>query len=141
MLASCGPGMITGVASDVRKRLWAPGAVLGAIATVLWIVPWPCPVRGFLHVPCPSCGLTRAARAAAHLDFAEATRVHPLWWLVLPALGAWLVVELGTYVRTGHAAGLDKRRSVHVAFTVIVVALVCVWIARFFGAFGGPVAL
>lgn len=121
------------------RRLAAPAALLAAAALVLWIVPWPCPVRFVFGIPCPSCGMTRAARAALSLDFAGATHAHPLWFVVLPALGAFAALELGSYVVRGRTFGLDRRRAVRLVATGIVVLLVCVWIARFFGAFGGPV--
>lgn len=123
------------------QRLGAP-LLLGALGLALLAgVPSPCPVAFLLGVPCPSCGLTRAARAALQLDFAGATHVHPLWFVVLPALGAFVAIEVGSYVVRGRAFGLDKRRSVRVVFGTIIVLLVVVWVARFFGAFGGPVPI
>jgi len=83
--------------------------------------------------------MTRAARAALSLDFASATRVHPLWFIVLPALALYAAIELGAYVVRGRSFGLAQHKAVRVATGVIVALLICVWIARFFGAFGGPV--
>lgn len=90
------------------------------------------------HVPCPSCGLTRAARAALSLDFRGATHLHPLWFVVLPLVAVALVVELGSFAMRGRAYGLGRLRSVRVGATLLAGALLLVWIARFFGAFGGP---
>ena len=83
--------------------------------------------------------MTRAARAALSLDFAAATRAHPLWFVVLPALAIYLAIEVGSFAITGRARGLDRKLGVQIAFGAIMALLVCVWIARFFGAFGGPV--
>lgn len=38
-----------------------------------------CPIRYFLHVPCPACGMTRAWIATFHLDLSAAFRYHPLF--------------------------------------------------------------
>lgn len=111
------------------------------VVAIMWVVPWPCPVRFVLGIPCPSCGLTRAARAAVTLHFADATRIHPLWFVVLPALGAWIVAELGAFVVRGRALGLERRRWFQITAGLILGALIWVWIARFLGAFGGPVAI
>lgn len=123
----------------MRGRRWlAPAALLALAGVLLWGIPSPCPIRFAFGIPCPSCGLTRAARAALSLDFAAATHAHPLWFVVLPALAIYLAVELASFVLTGHSRGLDRRRGIRIAFGAIMVLLVCVWIARFFGAFGGP---
>jgi hypothetical protein len=83
--------------------------------------------------------LTRAARSALTLDFGGATRAHPLWFIALPALAAFVIAEVGTYVVRGRALGLERQRAVRLAFAILMFALIAVWIARFFGAFGGPV--
>jgi hypothetical protein len=98
-------------------------------------------MRLLLGVPCPSCGLTRAARFAVGGEFAAATAMHPLWFLVLPFVAVMGVSESALYVRDGAWGGVMGRRGVkHVAWG-LVVALLGVWIARELGAFGGPVPL
>jgi hypothetical protein len=115
---------------------------LGAAALALFVfvpgVPPLCPMRWILHVPCPGCGMTRAAALALTGHFAEATRMHPLWFFVLPLLALAASNEAIVYVRA------DGRQSVVAdpkAFAVaggIVALMTAVWIARFFGMFGGP---
>jgi hypothetical protein len=96
-----------------------------------------CPTAGLFGVPCPGCGLTRAALAAAHGHFAEALHWHPLVFLVVPVFGAYLgatafgiqsLVQSERAQRWGAAAGVG-----------VAVLLFAVWLARFAGAFGGPV--
>jgi hypothetical protein len=120
-------------------RAWAaPASLLALAAILLWGIPSPCPLRFVFGIPCPSCGMTRAARAALAFDFAGATRAHPLWFIVLPAVALFAGIESGAYALRGRTLGLDRMRSVRVAALAIVILLVGVWIARFFGAFGGP---
>lgn len=45
---------------------------------------WPCPVRSIFHVPCPSCGTTRALSAFSRGDFLAALRFNPLATLAIP---------------------------------------------------------
>ncbi len=113
------------------------------VAGLLFFAPqlgvrWPCPVYTLLHVPCPSCGLTRAARLAAHGELAAATHVHPLWFVVLPWLAVVVGAELWGYVRRGAWGRAGRIRGVRVTGYVTVALLLVVWVARFFGAFGGP---
>jgi hypothetical protein len=45
-----------------------------------------CAFKAFVGIPCPTCGVTRAALALAHLDLASALRVNPLATLAWMAL-------------------------------------------------------
>jgi hypothetical protein len=101
-------------------------------------IPSMCPMRLVFHVPCPSCGLTRAARLAFGGEFAGATRMHPLWFLVLPYVAGVGLGESVGFVRTGAWGAVAGRKGVKRLGVLLVVALVGVWIARWMGAFGGP---
>jgi len=70
-------------------------------------------------------------------DFAGATHMHPLWFLVLPYVGALCAVHLGHYLLRGRLATIEQP-SVRRAGYALLTLLVVVWIARFLGAFGGP---
>jgi len=102
-------------------------------------VPWPCPLRLTTGLPCPTCGMTRATRFALHGDFAAATRMHPLWFIVLPALAGIVIAEVVAFVRVGRwGVALENAWTRRIGGAVLA-ALIVVWIARFCGAFGGPV--
>jgi hypothetical protein len=110
-----------------------PALPVVAIAALLALVPYPtCILRVVLGVPCPACGLTRAALAIAHLDFTTAFRWHPL---SLVLVGAAAVV-VGAAFAAGESAW---RRLVVLTTGAAGVALVAVWVLRFAGWFGGPV--
>jgi hypothetical protein len=64
--------------------------------------------------------------------------MHPMWWLVLPYVGAIAALEAVTYLRTGVGGSWVERRSVVRLGFVLLVVLVLVWGARGLGAFGGP---
>src|SRR5262249_38274475 len=56
----------------VRVAVVAGLMAVGAALLFVTSLPAVCPMRLILHVPCPSCGLTRAARLVASGDFAGA---------------------------------------------------------------------
>lgn len=103
------------------------------IGALLALIPYPtCLVRLALGIPCPACGLTRAALALAHLDLAAAQRFHPL-------AAALLVVTIGTAIVAFLVDDTAWRRVVRVVTSGAGVALIVVWALRFAGFFGGPV--
>lgn len=101
-------------------------------------VPAVCPTRLLFHVPCPSCGLTRAARCVLHADLAGATRMHPLWWAVFPFLAVLAGLEATTYVRTGTMGRWGAHPVARRVGGALLVALIVVWVVRGLGALGGP---
>jgi len=116
-------------------------AVLGAGVLVALVAPVRlCLVATIFHVPCPGCGLTRAAFAMLHGDFARAFALHPLSIVLVPAVAAVLATQAVHYVRTGSAwPGALRSRALEGATAVAALLLVAVWIARLCGCFGGPV--
>lgn len=51
-----------------------------------------CPIRFFLGISCPGCGITRAWIHLLHLDPAGAFACHPLFWTA-PLIAAAFVFE------------------------------------------------
>lgn len=100
-----------------------------------------CPVAIITRHPCPGCGLTRAALELAQGHVAEALRLHPLSVILVPVIGLFLAYNALAYLRDGRTSATESLQGR--TATAIAVALgvlgVGVWIARFFGAFGGPV--
>ncbi len=104
-------------------------------------IPPLCPARLLFHIPCPSCGLTRAASCVLRLDFVGATHFHPLWWLVFPYIAGIGALEGAGYVRTGAVGSALDQPLVRQAGALLAGALVLLWIARACGAMGGPVSI
>jgi hypothetical protein len=109
---------------------------------VLFRLPF-CPMASVLGVPCPGCGLTRATLALAHGDLLHALELHPLV-LVLAPLFIWAM----TSAALGYVRGpRDPRpvrlwlasRTVTALASLLMLATLGVWGARFLGYFGGPV--
>ena len=51
-----------------------------------------CPIKFFIGIPCPGCGMTRAVVSALRLDFASAFRFHPLF-PIAPLFIAYIFAE------------------------------------------------
>lgn len=123
----------------------AGGVALVACAFVLaFVLRIPlCPFAIVTRHPCPGCGLTRAGVALLQGHLHDAMHLHPLVIPIVPIVG--LVVLQGTYnyVRHGrwYTFAFVQSRTITIGTIILGVALIAVWIARFFGAFGGPVAV
>ena len=102
-----------------------------------------CPVALVLRQPCPGCGLTRATLALMQGHVREAIGFHPLAPLISPLAVAFLVYAAIGYVREGRWPVNGGRASGWLAGAGVVLwaLLVGVWLARFWGAFGGPVSV
>lgn len=103
----------------------------------------PCPWASLFGIPCPGCGLSRAAALLVHGDLQGALRLHPLAPLLVPLLLAVSARAAADYVLgTALAArptSLALRRAQGVLACLLAVLVLSVWMARFLGAFGGPV--
>jgi len=103
-----------------------------------------CPTAQLLHFACPGCGMTRAFHLLAGGDVRASLAMHPL---AVPTALAQIGLAAATIAATlafGAPWTLLRARwgraAVGVAAFVMVADLV-LWIARIFGALGGPVAV
>jgi hypothetical protein len=89
-------------------------------------VPYTCPAKGLLGIPCATCGMTHAFVALAHGDLAGALQASPLGAAL--AAAAWLYA-LADAVRL--ALGLPfpdlSPRALRAATALGVVALLANW--------------
>ena len=124
----------------MAKRLGVVVAITAALLAVLLSGIQLCPTARILHVPCPGCGMTRAALSALHGQFAQSFRYHPLAIVAVPFLATSVLGQVVSYVSGGsnRISELLAHRWVDHAMWVLLVLMIVVWIARFFGAFGGP---
>ncbi|MCL2824196.1 MAG: DUF2752 domain-containing protein [Polyangiaceae bacterium] len=85
--------------------------------------------------------MTRATLAALHGDFATAYKLHPLAFIVVPLFGTYAAANLFAYIRYG-VSNVDsylKGKLIDAGMMLLIIAMLGLWISRFFGAFGGPV--
>lgn len=120
----------------MRENGWKVAVFfLGTAIFVFAPIPL-CPMRVYLHVPCPGCGATRATLMALRGDLAASLQMHPLAipavLLVVPTLLA--IARSILEGNPGKPLPLVMRR----AWTLLVAALFAIWVLRFFGMFGGP---
>ena len=84
--------------------LWALGSLcaLGSIPLLPYLarLAGPCPLHTLAGIPCPTCGVTRAATALAHGQVAAALRWNPLAAIGLgvgvaggPIAPAWVLLR------------------------------------------------
>ena len=126
----------------IQRSLIAISIAAIFVGIVAFRLPF-CPLASVFGVPCPGCGLTRATLALAHGDLKHALALHPLVFVLAP-LFTWAVggAAIG-YVR-GPRAGRPMRlwlasRTLTALASVLMLATLGVWGARFLGYFGGPV--
>jgi hypothetical protein len=100
-----------------------------------------CPFATITRHPCPGCGLTRATFALAQGHVHDALRFHPLCLVVVPLVVTALAYNAFTYVKDGRVAAAESVQGTWTTrlSTALAAVLLGVWIARFLGAFGGPV--
>lgn len=124
------------------RRTALMGVAYGLVAAWFLSGIQTCPTAATLGVPCPGCGLTRATLAAAQGDFAEAFALHPLFWLISPVFIVLLLAVALGYIRGRTVLPFLARvspRTITIAGIAFSVVTFGVWLARFYGAFGGPV--
>lgn len=70
----------------IKNDILIFGAIFISAVTLYLIFGVNCPVKFFLKIDCPFCGMTRAHLAALRFDFKEALEYHPLFFLGIPYL-------------------------------------------------------
>ena len=100
-----------------------------------------CPTAGLTGFPCPGCGLTRAGLELLRGRVAQAWAYHPLIFVVGPAVALYLMVlTIDAFWPLAWFRTSSTQHRVSLAGLMLAILLFGVWIARFAGAFGGPVA-
>lgn len=118
-------------------------ALVAVLATLGYLEILPCPFAALLSLPCPGCGLSRAAHDLLAGDVRAALALHPLSPLVVPSVAAGLLWVLcapsdSSTLHSAARSGLACKVAALWSVTLLGL-LIGVWIARFFGALGGPV--
>lgn len=115
-------------------------ALIAGFGTLLAAKAVPCGFATVTHHPCPGCGSTRAVLALVSGDLDGVVRNNPFGPLMAVVLGVLVVQTILSVLRHGDLRDVGGRRTTRVV--VVLAALETVlWVARFCGAFGGPVAV
>ncbi|MBX3207330.1 MAG: DUF2752 domain-containing protein [Labilithrix sp.] len=117
-------------------------ALAGLVGTLLYAKAIPCAFASLFHTPCPGCGSTRAVLALAHGDLDGALRYNAVGPVMALFIGIFAVQAFVSVLVHGDLRdagegrlGFVVKRGIFVLFALEVL----LWIARLFGAFGGPV--
>jgi hypothetical protein len=112
---------------------WAVfGAASAQVALVLAGLPgWLCPMKAATGIPCPGCGLTRAAAALFRGDLSASLRTHayaPLIVLALLLTGLTLLLPRSSRLAFISRVEAFERRTGVTA--IALVGLLIYWLAR-----------
>lgn len=78
-----------------------------------------CPIKFITGMSCPGCGLTRAWESALLLNFDDAVRFHPLFWVV-PLVFLLLAVS----------KNMKRRMTWDIALGAVALCFVALWVIR-----------
>jgi len=123
-----------------RAALTAAGLV--AFGGLLWAKAIPCGFATVTHHPCPGCGSTRAVLALFHGDLGGVFRTNPFGPAMAVILGVLVYQAVTSMLFDGDFRRVAGGRSGKILTRVVIVLAsleTLLWIARFCGAFGGPV--
>ena len=59
---------------------------------VMYLLDTTCIIKSIIGIPCPGCGMTRALLQALRFNFAEAFKLHSMFWS-LPLLGLYFLYD------------------------------------------------
>lgn len=124
-----------GPAEPPAARRFGHPEVFAAIAALSFLVarfvpvlaiPYTCPAKGMLGIPCATCGMTHAFVALAHGDLAAALHASPLGAALAGA--AWLYVLLDlTRLAAGRPFPSPSQRHLRLAAALGALALLANW--------------
>ena len=107
-------------------------AVIGALSFLaarflpVLAIPYTCPARGLLGIPCATCGMTHAFVALAHGDLAGALHSSPLGAAL--AAGAWGFALLDlSLLAAGRPFPRVPAGALRLATAAVALALVLNW--------------
>lgn len=115
---------------------------LAAAAALLASGAVPCAFASLTHLPCPGCGSTRAVQALVEGDLDGVLRMNPFGPVMAALVAGFAAESVWAVLRGGQAGRLGQSKVGRVMTWALVLAAVlevALWVARFFGAFGGPV--
>ena len=92
--------------------------LLAVLVWARWQFQIPCPIREWVGIPCPGCGMSRAYYCLLHGSIADAFHWHAMFWSV-PLLGVY-------YLTDGRL--FQKRWIDYTILVAIAVGFVANWV-------------
>lgn len=112
--------MTKGNRGEMKNRKKWLGSLI-AIALIVLVFTWGCPIRNITGFPCPGCGMTRAYLSAFQLDFRSAFYWHPLWLLAVPLILVGVIRPQGLFRR---------KRADNILWIALAIVFLGVYILR-----------
>lgn len=107
------------------KRGFRGFAVLLVLVALVFasasLVGWGCPLQRLTGIGCPGCGLSRAAAALLHGDFAGAFRLNPMIYVLPPVF---------LYVLFGKKPLLGSKTRERVLLWGVIALWIGIWVIR-----------
>jgi len=98
---------------ELKQMRAAIFAILVYAVLANYFFGYMCPSMAIAGLPCPGCGLTRAALYLSLLDFKGALHFNPMVFFALPLIAAYAII----YIRGG-----DLKRLFYPTAVIIIVA-------------------
>lgn len=111
------------------------GIIYGGIAVSALVIPWFLPVmslapscsfKGFLNIPCPTCGATRAIVHLSHGEFLPALAMNPITAMVIAFAVLFFFYSLITLVfdirRIGFVMTEREKNAVRIMAILLLLA-------------------
>lgn len=110
---------------NTNKRFSFDGktvCLIGILLLAVFVIGYHCPFRAITHIPCPGCGMTRAATSLVHLDVTQSFVWHPM--LIPTLILAILFVEEGWRHQS------FQCRFCQILLWIWIAAMIACWIYR-----------
>jgi hypothetical protein len=113
--------VVAGLVIDVDQE--GTLSVVGAPSLKLPVV---CPLRRYLGIPCPACGLSRSVTHLLHGRPLESLATHRLGWMLL--LGLLIQIPYRIWCLAGRKAWLDHPPIEDLMLAIFFILIVLNWL-------------
>ncbi len=90
-----------------------------------------CPIYSVFHIPCPTCGLTRAFVLFAHFDFNKAYTYNPSVFILFPYILLQIPLQILDLIKRKKHVNNNKMRKINLYILIAVgFILIIIWVAK-----------
>ena len=119
-------------AFHTKRSARVTAVLLGAAITVIGAVylyfhnphryPLPCLFHVITGLYCPGCGAGRASYSILHFRFSDAFRYNPMYVILLPLIGIYIVVRAIDWMLTGENH-VDGKINPKILYAIAILVL------------------